>query len=137
MKLNNWTKVLIIIICLAFSLVGFLIKLPFCFRHIDKELHSIFYFIAAAFFTVLFANKNIIRHILIFILLYLFSVAIEYAQEYSNILFHKRIHGLYDKEDVHANLIGLICFSILWIIYIVILFLFNKSKTNKNHKKEL
>lgn len=117
MKLNNWTKIIISIFCFAIAIIGFLIKLPSGFRHYDKELHSLFYFLAAAFLNILFAKKNIFYHILIFIFLYLFGTGIEYAQEYSNKVFHNRIHGRFDIEDVQANLKGLLLFSACWVIY--------------------
>jgi hypothetical protein len=131
MKLNNRTKILLVSIFFALSIFGFLIKLPSSLRHVDKELHSLFYFFAAAFLNILFANKKIVRHVLIFIFLYLFGVAIEYTQEYSNKLFHKRIHGRYDVKDVQSNLRGLILFSILWIVYNSVMFAYNKLKLNK------
>lgn len=132
MKLNNGIKLLLVGICLIVSLIGFMVKLPFSFRHIDKELHTAFYFLAAAFLNFLFTNKKLIRHILIFVVLYLFGTAIEYAQEYSNKFFHKRIHGRYDVEDIQSNLKGLIAFSVLWIIYHSALFIYNQSKPKKN-----
>jgi uncharacterized membrane protein len=128
MKLNNWTKILLVFACFALAILGFMIKLPSTFRHFDKELHSIFYFLAAALLNLLFANKKIFRHILIFGALYIFGISIEYAQEYSNKLLHTRIHGRYDIEDVQSNLKGLIAFSILWIIYVGISFGYNKGK---------
>jgi len=131
MKLNNWTKALLILLCISLSVIGFLVKLPSNFRHIDKELHSVFYFAAAAFLNLLFANKNIIRLVVIFISLYLFGVAIEYAQEYSNKFFHKRIHGRYDIEDIQANFKGLVLFSVFWILLVVIFFVYNKFKFAK------
>jgi hypothetical protein len=131
MKLNNWTKVLLASIFFVFSIVGFLIKLPSFFSHTDKALHSIFYFFAAALLNILFVNKNTFKHVLIFILLYLFGVAIEYAQEYSNKLFHKRIHGHYDIEDVQANLKGLILFSILWMVYNATIYVYKSLKIKK------
>lgn len=95
-----------------------MVKLPSAFRHYDKELHSLFYFLAAAFLNVLFAKKKFTRHILIFAFLYLLGMSIEYAQEYSNQFFRKRIHGRYDKEDILSNLKGLIAFSVVWVIYV-------------------
>jgi hypothetical protein len=103
---------------LAGSIFGFMVKLPSAFRHYDKELHSLFYFLAAAFLNLLFAKNKFTRHIFIFAFLYLLGMSIEYAQEYSNQFFRKRIHGRYDKEDVLSNLKGLIAFSVLWIIYV-------------------
>jgi hypothetical protein len=115
---------------MIFSIVGFMIKLPSYFRHIDKELHTLFYFSAAAFFNILFANNNITKHLLVFLLLFLFGVMIEYAQEYSNVLFHKKIHGRFDLEDVQANLKGLIIFSFIWLLFSSILFVYKKFRKN-------
>jgi len=126
--LSKGTKILLVCACFTISILGFLVKLPSSFRHYDKELHSLFYFFAAAFLNLLFANRNLFRHILIFGALYLFGISIEYAQEYSNKLFHIRIHGRYDIEDVQSNLKGLIAFSILWIVYTAILFGYNKGR---------
>jgi len=131
MKLNNGTKALLILLCLSLAVIGFLVKLPSNFRQIDKELHSVFYFIAAAFINLLFVNKNFIRHIVISISLYLFGMAIEYAQEYSNKFFQKKIHGRYDIEDIQANLKGLVLFSIFWMLLIIILFVYQKFKFAK------
>ena len=131
MKLNNGTKALLILLCLSLAVIGFLVKLPSNFRQIDKELHSVFYFIAAAFINLLFVNKNFIRHIVISISLYLFGMAIEYAQEYSNKFFHKKIHGRYDIEDIQANLKGLVLFSIFWMLLTIILFVYQKFKFAK------
>jgi hypothetical protein len=110
-------KVFLVFIWLASSVLGFMLKLPSPFRHIDKELHAAFYFFAAFFLNVLFTNGKFTRHILIFLLLYVFSISIEYAQAYSNKFFRVRIHGRYDPEDVKHNLRGLIAYSALWIVY--------------------
>ena len=131
MKLSNPIKILLILFCLGISVAGFMIKLPSGFRHYDKELHAAFYFCAAAFLNVLFANRNIIRHAVIFFVLYIFGVAIEHAQEYSNSFLHKRIHGRYDPEDVLSNLKGLVAFSILWIVYVSVIFGYSKIKPAK------
>ena len=114
-------------VCFALAIVGFMVKLPSGFKHFDKELHSIFYFFAAAFLNLIFANKKIVLHLLIFISLYLFGISIEYAQAYSNNFFHVKIHGRYDPEDVQSNLKGLSAFSICWIIYVAFLFVYNKA----------
>jgi hypothetical protein len=103
-----------------------MVKLPASFRHFDKELHAVFYFMAAAFLNISFANKKLLGHLLIFGGLYLFGLSIEYAQEYSNKVFHTRIHGRFDPEDVQYNLKGLIAFSILWLVYVALLFVYNK-----------
>jgi hypothetical protein len=129
--LNNWAKIFLLSAFFALSILGFMIKLPSVFRHFDKELHLIFYFSAAAFLNLLFANKKITTHLLIFGILYLFGVCIEYAQEYSNKFFHRRIHGRYDIEDVKSNLKGLIAFSVLWIIYVGLWFVYKKEELKK------
>jgi hypothetical protein len=130
MKFNNKAKLYIVFFCMVLSVVGFMIKLPSSFRQIDKELHALFYFSAAAFFNILFTNKNIIKHLVIFLFLFLFGVMIEYAQEYSNALFHKKIHGRFDLEDVQANLKGLILFSLIWLFFSSILFIYKKFRKN-------
>lgn len=136
MKLSNLSKILLCIFLFGIAIIGFLIKLPHVFHHSDKSLHTLFYFLAAAFLNILFANKNLIVHAVIFGFLYLFGIAIEYAQEYSNKLMHRRIHGRFDPEDVTANLKGLVLFSALWLAVIVILFLF-KSLQGKPKTESL
>ena len=131
MKLNNGIKITLAIICIGVSFAGFLVKLPASFRHVDKEMHSLFYFLAAAFFNILFAKRNIIWHGLIFAGLYLFGIAIEYAQEYSNKLLHKKIHGRYDPEDIQSNLKGLLLFSACWLFYVTVIFLYHKLTIKK------
>ena len=126
LKLNNWVKAFLVFIFLISSIVGFMVKLPSGFRHFDKELHATFYFLAAGFLNVLFTNGKFTRHILIFVILYVFSISIEYAQEYSNRFFRVRIHGRYDPEDVKYNLRGLIAFSVLWVLYILALTGYNR-----------
>ena len=126
LSLNKPTKILLVSVCFAVSIYGFMIKLPSSFRHFDKELHALFYFIAAAFLNLLFKNKNIARHLLIFCILYLFGISIEYAQAYSNKFFHVRIHGRYDPEDVQSNLKGLIAFSIVWITVVIFSLVFKR-----------
>lgn len=124
MKLSNLSKILLCIFLFGIAVFGFLIKLPHVFHHSDKSLHTLFYFLAAAFLNILFVNKNLIVHAFFFGSLYLFGIAIEYAQEYSNKLLRRRIHGRFDPEDVAANLKGLVLFSALWIAVIAILFLY-------------
>ncbi len=131
MKLSSWTKVLIVLFCFSVAIIGFMVKLPSSFRHHDKELHSLFYFLAAGFLNVLFAKRNILIHITIFISLYLFGMAIEYSQEYSNKVFNNRIHGRYDVEDVQANLKGLIIFSIVWAVFSAVTYLYKKLKKSE------
>jgi hypothetical protein len=125
-KLNNSVKAALVFFWLIATVVGFLVKLPSGFRHYDKELHTAFYFLAAGFLNMLFTNGKLTIHILIFVLLYLFSISIEYAQEYSNKLLHVRIHGRYDPEDVSANLKGLIAYSVVWVFYRLTLAVYNR-----------
>ncbi len=110
------------------ALIGFMIKLPSGFRGMDKEMHAAFYFCAAAFLNFLFARKSLVRHALIFGALYVFGVAIEHAQAYSNQFYRKRIHGRFDPEDVQSNLKGLIAFSVIWFLYLLVTQLFSKPK---------
>jgi hypothetical protein len=135
LALNARMKALLVFICLLLSTLGFMVKLPAVFRHFDKELHATFYFVAAGFLNILFTKGKLTRHLLIFIVLYLFSISIEYAQEFSNKLFHARIHGRYDPEDVKANLKGLVAFSAIWACYTLAVTVYNrqafKEATNK------
>lgn len=121
-----WVKIFIVLICFAASVVGFMVKLPSAFRGVDKEMHALFYFLAAAALNILFSNKNIVWHIVIGLLLFLFGVTIEYAQEYSNKLLHIRIHGRFDPEDVKSNVIGILGFSGLWFPFVVLRFVYLK-----------
>lgn len=123
---KNRMKILLVIGWLMASILGFMVKLPSAFRHHDKELHAAFYFLAAGFLNLLFTNGKLARHIIIFVALYLFSISIEFAQEYSNKFFRVRIHGRYDPEDVKYNLTGLIAFSALWVVYRLGLTVYNK-----------
>lgn len=123
-------RTLLALACFAVAIVGFMIKLPSAFRQIDKELHATFYFLAAAFLNILFAKRKLVRHVIIFVSLYLFGLAIEFSQAYSNKFFRKRIHGRFDPEDVQWNLKGLVAFSVLWLLYTGIMLAFKKSKSN-------
>ena len=127
---SKQTKIFLVIVCLLLSVLGFMVKLPSVFRHWDKELHSAFYFLAAAFLNILFTNKRVSIHVFIFIILFLFGVSIEYAQEYSNKLLHTTIHGRFDREDVLSNLRGLLAFSVLWIAYRGSVFVYKKVTAN-------
>lgn len=104
-----------------------MVKLPAAFRHADKELHATFYFMAAAFLNVLFAGTKLLQHLIIFLALYLFGVAIEYAQESSNHLFRTRIHGRFDPADLQWNLKGLVAFSLLWLLYTLVKLFYKKA----------
>ncbi len=117
-------RIAIVISLIIGSIIGFMVKLPTSFRHYDKELHALFYFLAAGFLNILFQCKNISKHLLIFLVLLGFGFGIEYAQDK---FFNSRIHGRFDKEDIEANLKGLICFSIIWLTYYCIN-LFRKIK---------
>ena len=114
-----------IVVCLLFiaSCIGFMLKLPSVFRAHDKFLHAAFYFGAAAFFHILF-RKGIA---IILILLFLFGTAIEWAQEYSNKLTGKRIHGRFDIEDVYANTKGLLVYLGLWMLIVGVRFLWRQG----------
>ena len=125
-RLAFWQKILLTLAFAALSIVGFMVKLPATFRHVDKEMHSLFYFLAAAFLNILFAKRNLLIHALIFGMLYAFGVAIEYAQQYSNTYFHSKIHGNVDPEDIRSNLEGLIAFSALWVSCVMVMFLYKK-----------
>ncbi|MEP7238007.1 MAG: hypothetical protein ABI685_09085 [Ferruginibacter sp.] len=131
LSLHTGTKILLVILFFAVSVTGFMIKLPAAFRHADKELHAAYYFIAAVFLNLLFANKNIWIHLLLFGCLYLFGVSIEHAQAWSNKFFHVRFHGRYDPEDVKYNLRGLLAFSICWIAVVGFLFITKKPANNE------
>ena len=132
-SLTVWQKVFIASAFFAVAIVGFMVKLPSGFRHMDKELHATFYFLAAALLNVLFANSRIVKHVIIFIALYLFGMAIEYGQQYSNRFFHTRVHGRFDPEDIQANLNGLLAFSLLWLLCTVVI-LVNKKTTLKSNE---
>lgn len=134
--LSPTVKLLLTFVCTCAAIYGFMIKLPSGFRQIDKELHSLFYFSAAAFFNLLFVKRNFLKHSLVFVLLYLFGAGIEKAQEYSNRFFKVRIHGRYDPEDVQANLNGLLAFSLLWCVVVVLLLLFKKKTPAPTHNSK-
>jgi hypothetical protein len=128
-KLSTTTKIILVLLCFGIAIYGFMIKLPSSFRRHDKELHSLFYFLAAAFLNILFVGNRWIRHIVVFAFLYLFGMAIEYSQEYSNKLLKSRIHGRYDVEDVQANLKGLIAFSVVWVLAVIVRYVYSRVNT--------
>jgi hypothetical protein len=130
--LTTSQRILFAFVCFAIAIFGFMLKLPSVFRHMDKELHATFYFLAAAFLNILFAKRKLVRHVVIFIALYLFGMTIEFAQAYSNKFFRKRIHGRFDPEDVQWNLKGLIAFSLVWILCMIVLSIYNKSREPRN-----
>lgn len=124
-------KIIITVLVLGCSVVGFMIKLPAMFRHHDREMHAVFYFMAAAFFTFLFAGRNFLLHVFILAALALFGVGIEYAQEYSNRLVRHPFHGRFDPEDVKYNILGLLAFSAIWILYLLGVWLFRPQQSGK------
>ena len=111
--MNTTTKLLILIACIILSLIGFLIKIPVPLRGHDKLLHGSFYFLAAVFLNFLFQK----RQVLIFVLLALFGVLIEYLQPLCNKLTHSKIHGRFDIEDIYANMKGLLLYALLALIF--------------------
>jgi hypothetical protein len=123
-----WQKILLAMAAFAAAIVGFMVRLPSTFSHADKEMHTLFYFLAAAFLNILFAKRNLLVHAFIFGLLYVFGVGIEYAQQYSNTYLHKKIHGNFDPEDIRANLQGLVYFSAVWLCYAAAMFLWKMMK---------
>jgi|SRR5690606_508968 len=134
MKSSTAQKIWILLIAFVFTFIGFMIKLPSVFRSMDQELHALFYFLAAAFLNILFGIKKLFPHVLIFSLLHLFGITIEYLQAYSNRFFKTRIHGRYDPVDVEYNLKGLIFFSMLWVVSMGILTIYKKSLTKNQNK---
>ena len=123
-NLTFYQKITICLFCFAIALVGFMIKLPHAFRHPgeDKSLHFLFYFCAAAFLNILFKK----RHAVIFIFLLFFGIFIEFFQSFSNRFFSSRIHGDFDIKDVKYNIAGLILFSVIWVGFRMITFIFKK-----------
>lgn len=109
------SKIFLLLFLFMASCVGFMWKLPSAFRGHDKFLHAAFYFCAAAFLHFLFRK----RALLILVGLFLFGVAIEWAQEYSNKVTGRRIHGRFDIEDVYANSKGLLLYAGLWLVFMV------------------
>lgn len=129
-KISNKDKFAIVAVCFAIACYCFLIKLPVPLRKIDTELHALFFFLAAAFLNVLFQVRKLNNHLLIFGMLFLFGALIEFAQEYSNSFFPRRIHGNFDPEDLKHNLLGLFSFSLLWFAFIIV------SRIVKTPRKE-
>lgn len=112
-NMSTGLKLLILAFCIICSLYGFLIKIPVPLRGHDKLLHTGFYFCAAAFLNILFQKKQV----LIFILLALFGVLIEYLQQVVNTFTHSHIHGRFDREDIYANIKGLLLYAGIALIY--------------------
>jgi hypothetical protein len=131
LKITTAQKVIITILVLACSVAGFMIRLPGVFRNYDRQLHAAYYFLAAAFFTLLYAGRNFRIHLLILAALAAFGLGIEYAQEYSNHLLHRRIHGRFDPEDVRYNIMGLAAFSAIWMLYLLGAWLFRAQQKGR------
>ncbi len=95
------------------SIVGFMVRLPRVFHNYDKELHALFYFAATIVLCALYPKRSV----LIAITLFIFGIAIECLQQYSNRLLGMRIHGNFDIHDIQSNTIGLVvgivCFYII------------------------
>ena len=122
MALSKLNKIFIVLILSFISIIGFMIKLPRVFSQHDKALHFLFYFFAAFTLNFLWANSNekllnFLKHIAIAFFLGFFGIFIEIAQELSNHLVTKRIHGNFDPEDIFFNILGLIFFSGIWMVY--------------------
>jgi hypothetical protein len=112
-------KIIILVICFIFALIGFLVKIPVPLRGNDKLLHTVFYFGAAAFLHILFRKGLVI----ILFCLAAFGVLIEYLQDLSNKVLHKRIHGRFDVEDIYANLKGLAVYTVIAVVFFLIRYL--------------
>ena len=122
-------KIALVLICFGISIYCFLIKLPIPLRKMDTELHALFFFSASAFLNILFLVRKLNNHLMIFGMLFLFSVLIEFSQEYSNPIVKRRIHGHFDPNDLKYNLLGLCCFSLLWFSYHAFVQLRKQTKT--------
>lgn len=114
--MRNTYKIILISILAVFSIIGFMVKLPKIFHHVDKELHMMFYFSATMIIAFFFPKRWMISSIG----LALFGIIIEFAQEFSNKIsirvIGKAIHGRFDFEDVKYNLIGVFCGLMLFQI---------------------
>ena len=112
--MRNTHKVILISFLTMFSIIGFMVKLPRIFHHFDKELHLLFYFGATTLVTILFPK----RWVFLLLVIALFGIMIEFAQEFSNKIsiriIGKAIHGRFDIEDVKYNMIGVFCGLILF-----------------------
>jgi hypothetical protein len=110
-----------------------MLRLPAVFRGHDKEMHFLFYLLFALFLTLLFAQKKILNHILISFFLFLFGIGIEWMQEISNKILHKKIHGRFDPEDVFFNALGLVCASGFWFTYLIVNKILKYNKHENPH----
>lgn len=128
-------KIVLVFICFVVAVAGFMLKLPAPFRHIDKQLHALFYFLAAALLNILFVKRKLLKHIAVFLVLCIFGFSIEWAQSWSNRFFRKRIHGRFDPEDMEANIVGLIAFSTIWVVYVMVVWVFKKGNSKNTQVK--
>lgn len=126
MKIKK-VDIVIVLILVAVSFIGFMLKLPAIFRHHDRELHFLFYLLISIFLNLIYAQKKIINHFIIFLVLLIFGVGIEISQELSNHIFHNRIHGNFDPVDLICNISGLIFASFFWFFYLIV----NKFTANE------
>ena len=121
------SDIAIILSLVAISFIGFMIRLPSIFRHHDRELHFLFYLLISIFFNLIYAQKKIINHFIIFFVFLIFGIGIEIFQELSNHLFDKKIHGRFDPVDIFCNVSGLVFASLFWFFYLMV----NKFVTNE------
>ena len=122
-----YSKIIFVVICFLVGAFGFLIKIPGPLRGHDKLLHISAYFIAAAFLNYLFEK----RHLVIFIVLFLFGALIEYLQQAANKITHSHIHGRFDIEDIYANTRGLLLYSFIALIWLVLSKIYGYSQSGK------
>ena len=91
--MRDFQKIVLVSFFAVCSILGFMVKLPRVFHHFDKELHTIFYFIATIILTLIFPKRWLIATIG----LVLFGIVIEFAQAFSNKIsiriIGKAIHG--------------------------------------------
>jgi hypothetical protein len=130
MKLKP-NEILLLLLLFILSFFGFMLRLPAIFRGHDKEMHFLFYLLFALFLNLIFAQKKILNHFLIFFFLLLFGIGIELMQEMSNTILNKKIHGSFDPEDVFFNSVGLLCASGFWFTYLIVNKILNSIK-NEN-----
>jgi hypothetical protein len=122
-------KITICFFCFILTAIGFMVKLPSVFRHHDSEMHLLFYFCAAAFLNLLFQK----RHLVIFLFLFFFGIFVELFQGLSRHYFPSLKHGRFDKEDLKYNVTGLILFSIIWMVYKVFSFIYQRIFKNESN----
>ena len=114
------SKTTLAILFILISTFGFMLKLPSVFRNFDVELHFLFYFCASLVLNLIWKKEKFIFHILISLVLFAFGVAIEIAQDLSNLFFTKKIHGNFDPIDIIYNTLGLIFAFVFWLAYIIL-----------------